>query len=223
MALHSIEHHEHYSLAIWKLEESAEVLSSLLDAAMHGADSSCSHMTGPYVVCPHTAEKRRQEFYACRLAALQLGINPLSIEKHGDGHPLLNDGSGFISFSHSRDFAAVLFCQEKDHIGIDIETVSPRMLKVAQKYMNSEELTHIEAFFPDEKAKIEVLTLYWCIKEALFKAVQSGKIDFQRSFQIELVENVKTEGSLKASHKDSHFSLDYHFDGESMLCVCVEE
>ena len=223
MALHSIEHHEHYSLAIWKMEESAELLSSLLDAALPGADSSCSHMTGPYVVCPHTAEKRRQEFYACRLAALQLGINPLSIEKHPDGHPVLNDGSGFISFSHSRDFAAVLFSSQKDHIGIDIETASPRLLKAAQKYMNGKELAHIEAFFPDEKATIEALTLYWCIKEALFKAVQIGKIDFQQSFQIELVETVKSEGSLKASYKDSHFRLDYRFDGESMLCVCMEE
>ena len=75
----------------------------------------------------------------------------------------------------------------------------------------------------DEKATIEVLTLYWCIKEALFKAVQSGKIDFQQSFQIELVETVKSEDSLKASYKDSHFILDYRFDGETMLCVCVED
>ena len=219
MALHSIEHHEHYSLAIWKMEESAELLSSLLDAALpKGTQTNC-----PHIVCPHTAEKRRQEFYACRLAALQLGINPLSIEKHPDGHPVLNDGSGFISFSHSRDFAAVLFSSQKDHIGIDIETASPRLLKAAQKYMNGKELAHIEAFFPDEKATIEALTLYWCIKEALFKAVQSGKIDFQQSFQIELVETVKSEGSLKASYKDSHFILDYRFDGETMLCVCMED
>lgn len=228
MALHSIEHHEHYSLAIWKMEESAELLSSLLDAALPSVTTSCPHMTCPHIVCPHivcphTAEKRRQEFYACRLAALQLGINPLSIEKHPDGHPVLNDGSGFISFSHSRDFAAVLFSSQKDHIGIDIETASPRLLKAAQKYMNGKELAHIEAFFPDEKATIEALTLYWCIKEALFKAVQSGKIDFQQSFQIELVETVKAEGSLKASYKDSHFRLDYRFDGESMLCVCMED
>ncbi len=193
MALVYIEHSRRYSLAIWKREESADALSSLLSERMKDKlqDSPAASGLPEAAHCPHKTEKRRQEFFTCRLSALALGISPTLISKHPCGRPLLNDGKGFISFSHCQDYAAVLYSHDEAHLGIDMEKESPRLPKVAGKFMSDAELTHINRYFKDETSRIKALTLYWTIKEALFKAVHSKNIDFQKSFQIELVKSIE--------------------------------
>ena len=80
----------------------------------------------------------------------------------------------FISLSHSKTHAALLL-SASPHVGVDIETVSPRILRLASRIAQPCELpASFAALSDDEKARH--LTILWTIKEATYKSLddQSG-------------------------------------------------
>jgi 4'-phosphopantetheinyl transferase len=76
------------------------------------------------------------------------------------GRPFLKDFSQHISISHARDYAAV-YLSDKKTLGIDIEAVNPKAKKLAERFLNEDEIAMCNAE--------EDFTLMWGIKECVFK------------------------------------------------------
>ncbi|MBC7451713.1 MAG: 4'-phosphopantetheinyl transferase superfamily protein [Cytophagales bacterium] len=72
--------------------------------------------------------------------------------------PYLCEQNGYVSISHSHDYAAAIIDRSKP-VGIDIERIDPKIMAIRKKYLFDEE-------FSDD---VRHMTQYWCIKEAGYK------------------------------------------------------
>lgn len=119
--------------------------------------------------------KRKREFeYVRFLRTLQIGKKPIRYD--AIGKPNVKDKKIFISISHSKNFVA--FANDTSPIGIDIEELSSRILKVWSRYL------HPEEFDIFDTTSIFDLTVAWTIKEALFKLNTKTGIDFKNDLRI---------------------------------------
>ena len=113
----------------------------------------------------YTSEKRKKEHFASRLLVNEI-CPTKTIIYNEFGAPELNNGK-HISISHSKELVAVIFSEKKT--GLDIEQISEKSLRIASKFVSARNLIKLNK----EKA-----TLIWCIKEAIYKWHQKGKVDF---------------------------------------------
>ena len=89
------------------------------------------------------------------------------------GAPYLLGSPLNISISHSRNFAALAWSHACS-FGIDIEEPRPDQLnRVATRFLSDDELSYYSSI-PDGLLKA------WTLKEASFKALQSGPLDLRR-------------------------------------------
>lgn len=149
----------HFScIAITKIDLESEILAEELE--------KYEQITNP---------RRKKEFQNVRyLRNLQIGKQ--AIRYDAIGKPNIKDKKIFISISHSKNFVA--FAHDFSPIGIDIEELSPRILKVWSRYLHPEEF----AIF--DTTSIFDLTVAWTIKEALFKLNTKTGIDFKNDLRI---------------------------------------
>ena len=85
--------------------------------------------------------------------------------------------NAFISISHSKNFCAFGFSSHE--IGIDIEEMSPRIERIASRFVSSVEMSFIS------EDKILDLTKLWTMKEAMFKLNNRAGIEFKSELIIE--------------------------------------
>lgn len=153
-------------------------------------------------------EKRRQLFYALRLIARKEGIKEIFYDDNGK--PLC-DGC-FISISHSGDWVGLAIAVNP--VGIDIEGVNEKILKIKDRFLDLEEQ---EVICENDLRK---MTLCWSAKEAVFKIV-GGETTFFKTNQkvIEIRDefmsleyinkNEKKQVQLKIKSLDDKFNLVY--------------
>ena len=91
----------------------------------------------------------------------QLDMQYTGIEKDSVGKPLLVGCPYYISLSHTEGYAAAVL-HRRFPVGIDIEWVKEKLLKVAPRVFTEAE----REFAQDNLFKTAV---YWCAKEAVFK------------------------------------------------------
>ena len=137
-------------IAIWDITESLEELTKL----GNGIDIS-----------KFKSEKRKKEFLACKLLLNEISPN-ITITYNEFGVPELDNGQ-HISISHSKNLVAIIISKTK--VGLDIEQISEKPLRLSSKFISKDHHTPLS----EEKA-----TLIWCCKEAIFKWHQKGNIDF---------------------------------------------
>ena len=127
-----------------------------------------------------------------------------------DGKPFLKGFSGEISFSHTQEYAAVILdCNQP--VGIDIEKVKPRIEKVRSRFLDKDELEYIDQLCCSVEGKetgslapgditslsgtrperteiserrLEILYIYWCSKEALYKFHGKHSVDLKNDIHI---------------------------------------
>jgi 4'-phosphopantetheinyl transferase len=83
----------------------------------------------------------------------------------------------FISISHSKNYCALGVSSTE--IGIDLEEISPRIERIASRFLNS-----AENQFVSEETILD-LTKLWTMKEAMFKLNNRTGIDFKSELIIE--------------------------------------
>ena len=88
-----------------------------------------------------------------------------------------------VSISHSHDFAAVMVSLNGP-VGVDIEEISPKIEKVAFRFLLPEELSFIAektagAASADGEARLHHLYACWSVKEAIYKWHGKGGLAFQ--------------------------------------------
>jgi len=155
-------------LGIWKMEETREELLQLFPGHRRSeADTYLRNIR---------SERRSIEWLSTRLMLLDLLGKEQLILNRKDGSPYLDDGKNNISISHTKDYAAILL-HETSAVGVDIETRSERVIKIAGKFISDEE-------YIDPAQKIVHQLLHWSAKESLFKLMNEQGIDFKQHLHI---------------------------------------
>ncbi len=153
-------------VAFWKMEETEEQLRKM--CSLTDYDNQ--------IIGKCTATKRRVELLSVRALLKAVGIDQTI---HYDDRKPCIDG-GYISISHSSNIAAIIW--NKHHaVGIDIETISERIRRIATRAFSEEEI----AMADDD---IEKLTVLWNCKECVFKLANDEGIDFREMINIQFPE-----------------------------------
>ena len=93
--------------------------------------------------------------------------------------PYLENEFFHFSISHCGAFAAAIV--SRDHrVGVDIESIKPRIRGLSHKFMEKDEAQII-----GENPSDEWLTLLWSAKESLFKWYGLGEVDFRRHMHLQ--------------------------------------
>jgi phosphopantetheinyl transferase (holo-ACP synthase) len=110
-----------------------------------------------------------------------------------------------VSISHSFRFSTIIISDQK--AGIDIEMQREKILKIADKFVNNQELQRLKAF--DNEDYIKKLTTKWGAKEAIFKIRNEKGISFKDHIQVnpfEITEG-KTTAMLEIENTKQQFAI----------------
>lgn len=131
--------------------------------------------------------------------------------------PFLPSEQYHFSISHCGNFAAAIV-SKTEKVGIDVELLTPRVEKIKHKFLHAEELIMVDRATID---RIQLLTLLWSAKEAMFKWWARGDVDFSEVLRIWQMPN-ELQGKINASFQknevDIALQLDYRLMNELTLC-----
>jgi phosphopantetheinyl transferase len=131
--------------------------------------------------------------------------------------PFLRDEQYHFSISHCSDYAAAIVSRD-NRVGVDVELVTPRVEKIKHKFLHADEVRFVNPQ-PAHK-QVELLTVLWCAKEAIYKWYGLGEVDFSemmRTFPFEL--NIM--GVIEAAFMNGafHKKLTLHYSVNNGLCI----
>lgn len=155
---------------LWQLTESVEELWAMV--LSHGLEQQCKE-----AIAGITADKRRKERLASRLALWYLGVDK-PIKYTEAGRPLLDDGR-YVSISHTAGWVAVAVADVP--LGVDIERRGDKAWRVARRFLHENE----REMLMNRDDRESVATLLWSAKEAVFKLLDCAEVDFIRHLRIE--------------------------------------
>lgn len=167
--------------AVWKMEESPEVLLSLLPERRREV---CSQEMERFI-----SERRKMEWLSVRVLLYSMLQEDKEITYSHEGKPSLADNSSFISISHTKGFVAVILSAASP-VGIDIEQYGQRVHRVADRYIRSDERVEVgsEAVMPSNQGDTRwnlvdttwSLLLHWSAKETIFKRMENPDADLRK-------------------------------------------
>ena len=151
-------------------------------------------------------EKREKEFICSRIL-LNLYSKKLKISYSKFGNPVLNNNQ-FISISHCSNLVCIAI--SKENIGIDLEEISEKTLKLKSKFVNDHH----------SKLNKEKTSLIWCIKESVFKYHKIGGVDFKKDIYIpKFTETI--EGELEVTFKNELLKANYFkIENQFLVYIC---
>jgi len=156
-------------------KNSPKIAVSRLSEQLQMAKLNLADFAGYYNLTDKRSIEKQAAAYVVRFV---LKDDDLEILYKESGKPyLLSEAS--ISISHSYDWLVVLFSLAGDSIGIDIEKVRDKILNIKEKFLSAEELTHLQDAPPEK------YTIYWCAKEAIYKALNREGLNFSEQIFIE--------------------------------------
>jgi phosphopantetheinyl transferase len=132
---------------------------------------------------PH---KRLQHLAGRYLLRELFGDFPLELIEIADTKkPFLPNEAYHFSISHCGDYAAVIV-SSVNRVGVDIEVVSGKVLRIKDKFLNADEQMLIKKMFNTQYSMFNVqgITLCWSIKETMFKWYGLGGVDFKEHLHI---------------------------------------
>ena len=136
--------------------------------------------------------KRKKEWLTTHFILENIFLNKTTYSYNNLEKPVLVNRTENISISHSSNYAIIIASQNKKVV-IDVEEITPRIHKIAHKFLNKSEKDFLEI----ENNKTEMLYLIWCAKEAIYK-LSEVFLDFADQI---IIENFKItdEKILKAT------------------------
>jgi 4'-phosphopantetheinyl transferase len=183
-------------LGVWKIEEDLETLLEL--AALNNEEKK------KYKGFSSTS--RKLEFLSVRALLSELIGKEARIAYNKNNKPFLNDGSRFISISHSHKLTAILL-STNEKVGIDLEYMSSNIAALAFKFINTKEKVAKEL-----NQKRYHLYIHWCAKEALYKICDKEGISIRNNITIEpfeVGESGEIKGRVHTSKINESFDLFY--------------
>jgi phosphopantetheinyl transferase (holo-ACP synthase) len=171
-------------------------------------------------------EKRKCEWLTVRILLKILSGEEKEITYQPNGKPYLLDHSYHISISHTNykgiessttscrpewrhlGYVAMILNKEKE-VAIDIEMISPRILRIKDRFLSEKEVKSISA--DDE---IVHLLLHWSAKESVFKILDRENVDYQSQIQISPFDPVIGEWASFEAHEtrtEKRQGFDVHY------------
>ncbi len=164
---------ENTTVGVWRIAESTNEMESIytLNKKERTVYSKFLNVT------------RKKQWLAYRiLLSHMLNKDDPDISYDINGKPYLENTSQYISVTHAGDYAGVIL-SENYPVGIDIEKIAPRVLRVKDKFLNEKELA-----FLDDPPDLRELYIYWGAKEALYKLYGKRDLDFRKNILLEKVD-----------------------------------
>lgn len=141
---------------------------------------------------------------------------PLSLIKIADTKkPYLEDEPFHFSISHCGNFAAVVV-STSHRVGVDVELLSQKIERLQHKFMNDEELPalYLQCTMP----VMQSLTLYWSVKESVFKWWSIGEVDFKKDIVIKSIKGNPQQGIVHCQFKKKYMlEVNYIFISNNYL------
>ena len=198
----------HTVLGIWQADEPLEELLSLLPAHV-----DCSQIAQVH-------DKRKKEWLASRVLVYTLlkQFTPADavLTKDAFGKPYFEGLQLYVSISHSPSLAAVIL-SDKYEVGIDIEQLSQKALRVASKFLNEAEKKYT-ALNENQTC------LYWSAKETLYKLYGRKQLIFKDNLILSpgSEQNI-LEGCIKTAEISKLYQIKYDFLQNHVLTYCTNE
>ena len=120
-----------------------------------------------------------------------------------------------ISISHSHEFSCI--CISDEAIGIDMEIVKEKTLKIAPRFLD---INHLKQLSQEEKIKKS--TVIWGIKESIFKAKNEIGISFQDHIfeeDFNLID-AKCTAELRFNNQIEKYQIQF-YSVEEYIFVCA--
>ena len=205
MPLHKIIHiNENTTAYFWHITE--DVTS--LFRAVSLRDTSLFRLEGM------KSEEHQRGFLAVRMLLQHLGYTDYDLTYDEAGKPHLSDGK-HISISHSHEFSCI--CISDELMGIDLEKLKEKTLKIAPRFM---EVKHLENLSTLEQ--IEKSTVIWGVKESIFKIKNEKGISFpEHIFEDEFCfSDGKCSAELHFNNTIEKFTIQF-YKVEDYIFVCA--
>ena len=141
-------------------------------------------------VSSFTHSFRRLQFLATRLL-FQTLVPDAKIKYDQNGKPITDLENINLSISHTGKLIAILI--DKDCCGIDIESIHPKIERIAHKYLSEVELLECK-----KEPIVERLHVHWAVKEAMYKIYGFKNVSFKTDIFVEEISNTE-KGKVNAT------------------------
>lgn len=140
------------------------------------------------------------------------------IQIAGTKKPFLENEPFHFSISHCCDYAAVIVSKEY-RVGVDVELKNSRIEKIIPKFLTPEEYSLIPRGVINETA-----TLFWSVKESIYKWDSRGRVDFKKHIAIRSMTGDANEGFVHCVFKNvTHLSVHFlHFNDNYLTWVLTD-
>lgn len=135
------------------------------------------------------SEMHQRAFLSVRKLLQEGGYTDLDLYYDPFGKPHINCDK-HISITHSHHFSAIIISEET--VGIDIELQRDKIVRIADKFVNQQELDRLQNCYSREDY-IKKLTVKWGAKEAIFKIRNEKGISFKDHIRVNPFELVASE------------------------------
>ena len=178
-------------VVIWEINESVKDLKSKINLSNDSLK----------LLNQKKSEIHKKQFLAIRNIFNFLCVDEKDLRYVKSGKPIfLNKNK--ISISHSGNYAALIISE--NNVGIDIEIINDKALKLKSKFLET------ELNYPLELNK-ETSLVYWNIKESIFKAVDKVGIDFKKNILVPPLNMNKNVAKSWYVDDDEIYSFDTYF------------
>lgn len=150
------------------------------------------------------SELHQRGFLSVRKLLAHCNYTDFDLIYDPNGKPFLKDGK-HISISHSHTFSAIALSDR--NIGIDLELVKEKVLRLAPRFMDMSHLADLSQSDQMKKA-----TIVWGIKESVFKLKNEAGISFtDHIFESPfLLSDTKCTAELRFNNTIESFAI--HFE-----------
>ena len=176
---------------LWEITENYETLFSGIELDLKSKQ----------VLSQKKSETHKNQFLAVRYLLKYLSIDLHDLNYNSLGNPFFENNYK-ISISHSGVYVAVIISDTD--VGIDIETINDRILKIKGRYLET------ELNYPLE-LNTQTSLVYWNIKESVFKAVDKPGIDFKKNILVPPLDMKKNVVRSWYVDDDKIYSFDTRF------------
>lgn len=97
--------------------------------------------------------------------------------------PFLENEQYHFSISHCGNYAAAIV-SSGERVGVDIELVTPRMYTIAHKFLHESEQEYLHEWEYMSKVHLELMTILWSAKEAVYKWYGKGQLSFREDMRL---------------------------------------
>ena len=197
-------------LGVWEITEDYDTLYSMVDLATVEKTKLNSFKN----------ISRKIEWLSVRALVKNMLGKDTRILYNAENKPFVRGNTHQISISHSNNLTAVLISRDK-RVGIDLEFMSGKISKVADKFINER-----ESISTDPVLQKYHLYLHWCAKEAMYKICDKQDINFRDGITISPFspeEHGFMNGHVFNGAGEEDFELEYLQHENYALVWCMKE